>query len=174
MTIKLISDKFNEIEIIETSDCKSCTYQQLKNHINENDFEINKNNFVIFLSDKITKMVFDFNKPQQEKIVYGIVELTTDDIKYLQIDFSSYKTKKEKFGDRITINVNPKVEKNKNKPNRAFIFSMKNYKINIEIVENNSEKLFNNILMISLLVSIIILLVLLSTFIMKKCYKKNK
>ena len=179
MAIKLTSDKFNEIEIIETSDCESCTYQQIKNNINENDFEINKNNFVIFLDDKITKMVFDFNKPQQEEIAYGIVELTTDDIKYLPIAFSFEETKKEKLGDRITIDVNQKMEKNKNKPYRAFIFSMKtdsfkNYKIDIEIIGNNREKLFNNILMVSLLVSIIILLVLFATFIMKKCYKKNK
>jgi hypothetical protein len=153
--------------------------EQIKNNINENDFEINKNNFVIFLDDKITKMIFDFNKPQQEEIAYGIVELTTDDIKYLPIAFSFEETKKEKLGDRITIDVNQKIEKNKNKPYRAFIFSMKtdsfkNYKIDIEIIGNNREKLFNNILMVSLLVSIIILLVLFATFIMKKCYKKNK
>ena len=70
MVIKLKSDKFNEIEIIETSDSESCTYQQIKNNKNENNFEINKNNFVIFLDNRITKIVFDFNKPQQEEIAY--------------------------------------------------------------------------------------------------------
>ena len=61
MAIKLNSNSSNEIELIETSDCESCTYQNIINYKNSYRLEISKHNLVIFLDDKITKILISFN-----------------------------------------------------------------------------------------------------------------
>ena len=178
MAIKLNSNSSNEIELIETSDCESCTYQIIPNYKCPYFLEITKHNLVIFLDDKITKIDIAFNNPKKEEIAYGVVDLSSDNTSYIPLAFAFDSTKKEKLGETIEVTIDPKA-KNIIKPYRALIFSMKtndfkSYKVNVDIYGNNNEILFSYISLISLVISIALILALLIFILIRKCIRRNE
>lgn len=178
MAIKLVSNSSNEIELIETSDCESCTYQNVVNYKFLYNYDIYKHNFVIFLDDKINKIEISFNNPKKEDIAYGVVDLASNNTQYIPLAFVFDSTKKEKLDKLIAVNIDPNA-KNVKKPFRAFIFSMKtndfkNYTVDIGIYGNNNENLFDYISVISLIVSVSLILALLIGILVKKCIGRNQ
>ena len=178
MAIKLISNSSNEIELIETSDCESCTYQNIVNYKISYSLEINKTNFVIFLDDKITKIGISINNDKIEEIAYGLVDLASNDTKYIPTAFVFDSTKKEKLRELIEVSVDPNA-KNIKKPFRALIFSMKakdfkSFEADIYIYGNNNEIVFSYILAITLFISLALILSLLIAMIVKKCIRRNQ
>ena len=180
MAIKLTSNSNNEIEVIETTDCESCVYQKISNEKTEKNLEINKNNFVIFLDDIITRIYIKFNNLENEKVAYGIVDLYSEDLNYIPIAFNFETTKKEMLGNKLDINIESDKTKNQYKPHRAFIFSVKkspvpNYNINLLIFngKNDNEKVLGIILISSIGVSIAILIIFLFIYLKNKYSKRR-
>ena len=184
LAIKLTSNSSNEIELIETSDSETSTYQKIRHDRNTYDVDLSSSNFVIFLDNKTNKIEIKFNNRKKEEIkeniAYGLVNLTSEDPNYIPLAFNFDETKKEKLkDDLIAIEIDPNVKKNEKKPYRALIFSIEKNKINtynidIMIYGNNNEILLNIIVVIALLISVVIILVILIVFLMKMCMKKDQ
>lgn len=179
MAIKLTSKSYNDLEIIETTDCNYCKYQKISNEIGQKDLEINSNNFVMFLEEKITNFSIIFNSLENEEVAYGIVDLASDNINYIPLAYNFPKIKREKLGKTLNITVESEFKKDEYKPFKAFIFSLtKNevpkYKIDITTIsdDTSNEDLFSLILIIclgtALLIAIVTIIIL---FIFKKKLK---
>lgn len=199
MAIKLFSDGNNTIEITETSDCEYCQYQIVKS--NEHNIEINKNNFIIFLNNKITSISLTFNGLENVEVAYGIVELVINNTKYLPLAYQFEGINEEKIKKNIKLNNTFYKKYNNSNQYQAFIFSVKNNEtinkyfleleiIELEIIENNTDNngstdlniktdnttIFNIILIISLFLSLSVCILFFIIFKMnrtKKIYYNN-
>jgi hypothetical protein len=177
MAIGLISDSINEIEIIETTDCKYCTYQKLNE---KGNVEINHNNFVLFLDGKdkdCEKILIEFNNLDGQEVAYGIVNLASKNESYIPSAFNFPGTKKEFISNSIEFTNESKEEKFK--PNTAFIFSIKSdsvlkYNIDITILYKSNEKLFNIILLTCLILHVLSAIIFVIVYIMKTRSKIGK
>lgn len=177
MAIKLTSKSYNDLEIIETTDCNYCKYQKISNEIGQKDLEINSNNFVMFLEEKITNFSIIFNSLENEEVAYGIVDLASDNINYIPLAYNFPKIKREKLGKTLNITVESEFKKDEYKPFKAFIFSLtKNevpkYKIDITTIsdDTSNEDLFSLILIICLGTA---LLIAIATIIILCIFKKK-
>ena len=140
----------------------------------DSEIEVNKNNFVIFLDEEdIEKfdMKFNFKEKIKDKVAtYGFLYLPTKSIEYLVLGkhYKSYyenmniknqfeSLKFDETAKQFTIE-NPfyKKEKDKNKDNLAFIFSIDSEK---EMVDKFSFTINSEIINVFLIVSIVIALI---------------
>ena len=177
MAIGLISDSINEIEIIETTDCKYCTYQKLNE---KGNVEINHNNFVLFLDGKdkdCDKILIEFNNLDGQEVAYGIVNLASKNESYIPSAFNFPETKKEFISNSIEFTNESKEEKFK--PNTAFIFSVKSdsvlkYNIDITFLYKSNEELFNIILLTCLILHVLSAIIFVIVYIMKTRSKMGK
>jgi hypothetical protein len=97
MAIKLTSNSNNNVEVIEATDCPYCIYQEISNEKSEKNLEINKNNFVIFMGEKVTSFSIIINNLEDEEVAYGIVDLPSNNIKYIPLAYSFKTIKREKL-----------------------------------------------------------------------------
>lgn len=177
MAIKLSSNSNNQIEVIETTDCNYCTYQKISSEKSKKDLEINKNNFIFFIDEKMTSFSITFNNLENEEVAYGIVDLSSNDINYIPLAYNFPDIKIEKITKSIEMNLDSQIKNDTFKPYKAFIFSLaKNqtpkYKIDLKFIYKSKEKLFGIILLISLGVAAAIGIVILLILVVKK--KKQK
>ena len=177
MAIKLTSNSNNQIEVSEVTDCPICTYQEIPNDQREKNLEINKNNFVIFLEEKITSFSIIINNLPNEEVAYGIVDLPLNDIKYIPLSYNFKNIKKEKLGDIFNKTIEVEIKNDEYKPYKAFVFSLikdrlTNYNIDIKFRYKSKEKLFSIILIISLGVALILSLAIALYFVSKKKRKR--
>ena len=68
--------------------CNYCKYHKISNEIGQKDLEINSNNFVMFLEEKITNFTIKFNSLENEEVAYGIVDLASDNINYIPLAYN--------------------------------------------------------------------------------------
>ena len=64
---------------------------------NEHNIEINKNNFIIFLNNKVTSISLTFNGLENVEEAYGIVELVINNTKYLPLAYQFEGINEEKI-----------------------------------------------------------------------------
>ena len=180
MAINLTSDTNNIIEVVETTDCELCQYQEIKNDKNQLNLDINKNSFAIFLNEDIKSIKINFkDKFKEEAVYHGIVDLPVDDIHYIPLYYNFKNIKYETIKDPISLDIKSEFSDNNNKGNyKAYIVSRnknktENYKIDIEIKLASDERLFNIIFINSLCVAGAILIGFVIIFLVKKFHRKQ-
>ena len=180
VAINLTSDTNNIIEVVETTDCELCQYQEIKNDKNQLNLDINKNSFAIFLNEDIKSIKINFkDKFKEEAVYHGIVDLPVDDIHYIPLYYNFKNIKYETIKDPISLDIKSEFSDNNNKGNyKAYIVSRnknktENYKIDIEIKLASDERLFNIIFINSLCVAGAILIGFVIIFLVKKFHRKQ-
>ena len=177
MAIKLTSNSNNNVEVIEATDCPYCTYQEISNEKSEKNLEINKNNFVIFLGEKVTSFSIIINNLEDEEVAYGIVDLPSNNIKYIPLAYSFKTIKREKLDEIFNVTIEVESKKDQFKPYKAFVFSLIsdkliNYNVDLKFRYKSNEKLFGIILIISLSVAFIISFAITLYFVLKRKRKR--
>ena len=177
MAIKLTSNSNNNVEVIEATDCPYCTYQEISNEKSEKNLEINKNNFVIFMGEKVTSFSIIINNLEDEEVAYGIVDLPSNNIKYIPLAYSFKTIKREKLDEIFNVTIEVESKKDQFKPYKAFVFSLKsdkliNYNVDLKFRYKSNEKLFSIILIISLSVAFIISFAITLYFVLKRKRKR--
>ena len=177
MAIKLTSNSNNNVEVIEATDCPYCTYQEISNEKSEKNLEINKNNFVIFLGEKVTSFSIIINNLEDEEVAYGIVDLPSNNIKYIPLAYSFKTIKREKLDEIFNVTIEVESKKDQFKPYKAFVFSLKsdkliNYNVDLKFRYKSNEKLFGIILIICLGVAFIISFTITLYFVLKRKRKR--
>ena len=177
MAIKLTSNSNNNVEVIEATDCPYCIYQEISNEKSEKNLEINKNNFVIFMGEKVTSFSIIINNLEDEEVAYGIVDLPSNNIKYIPLAYSFKTIKREKLDEIFNVTIEVESKKDQFKPYKAFVFSLKsdkliNYNVDLKFRYKSNEKLFGIILIISLSVAFIISFAITLYFVLKRKRKR--
>lgn len=147
LAIEISSDGYRSIEVVETSDCNICKYQIIQK--NETKVNIKNNNFVKFLNENETEINIAFNDLEKLDVAYGIVNLGTNDSKYLPSAFNFKNGIKQEIS-KENMHINIKVNKTNDslKPYKAFVFSVKKnemvkkYKIEFTTEKGREEKAF--------------------------------
>ena len=177
MAIKLTSNSNNNVEVIEATDCPYCIYQEISNEKSEKNLEINKNNFVIFMGEKVTSFSIIINNLEDEEVAYGIVDLPSNNIKYIPLAYSFKTIKREKLDEIFNVTIEVESKKDQFKPYKAFVFSLIsdkliNYNVDLKFRYKSNEKLFGIILIISLSVAFIISFAITLYFVLKRKRKR--
>jgi hypothetical protein len=177
MAIKLTSNSNNNVEVIEATDCPYCIYQEISNEKSEKNLEINKNNFVIFMGEKVTSFSIIINNLEDEEVAYGIVDLPSNNIKYIPLAYSFKTIKREKLDEIFNVTIEVESKKDQFKPYKAFVFSLIsdkliNYNVDLKFRYKSNEKLFGIILIISLGVAFIISFAITLYFVLKRKRKR--
>ena len=177
MAIKLTSNSNNNVEVIEATDCPYCTYQEISNEKSEKNLEINKNNFVIFLGEKVTSFSIIINNLEDEEVAYGIVDLPSNNIKYIPLAYSFKTIKREKLDEIFNVTIEVESKKDQFKPYKSFVFSLIsdkliNYNVDLKFRYKSNEKLFGIILIICLGVAFIISFTITLYFVLKRKRKR--
>jgi len=140
MAIEITSNEYRNIEVVQTSDCNICKYQII--HKNETKVNIKSNHFVKFLNENDTEINITINNLEKLDIAYGIVDLATNDSKYLSSAFN-FKNGINKELSKENMNIYMKKNKTNDslKPYKAFLFSVnKNETVKEYNIEFITEK----------------------------------
>ena len=173
--IKFSSEEYTTLEVAQTTDNDYCQYQVVK----KNKEKITKNNFVKFLDKNTKKISIKFNNMEENiQVFYGIVNLPTNDTKFLPMAFSFKKGIKKELIKNQKIEIkNEYYNKTDNlRPYQAFILSVDKTDIikEYEIDFSESSSLFEFIISIVSLSLSLFSVIAFVLYINKDKFKRTK
>ena len=143
LAIKLTAEESTQLEAVEVIRYNFTEYTVIKNSIKR---ELSDNHFVKFLDYETKEIKVKINKLKDVEIVYGIVQLFTNDINYLPMayQFKDDNIKRKTIKKKETLKIkNPFVNENDSrKKYLAFVFSIPSanyYEYEAQIIQDTQE-----------------------------------
>jgi hypothetical protein len=143
LAIKLTAEESTQLEAVEVIRYNFTEYTVIKNSIKR---ELSDNHFVKFLDYETKEIKVKINKLKDVEIVYGIVQLFTNDINYLPMayQFKDENIKRKTIKKKETLKIkNPFVNENDSrKKYLAFVFSIPSanyYEYEAQIIQDTQE-----------------------------------
>ena len=143
LAIKLTAEESTQLEAVEVIRYNFTEYTVIKNSIKR---ELSDNHFVKFLDYETKEIKVRINKLKDVEIVYGIVQLFTNDINYLPMayQFKDDNIKRKTIKKKETLKIqNPFVNENDSrKKYLAFVFSIPSanyYEYEAQIIQDTQE-----------------------------------
>ena len=143
LAIKLTAEESTQLEAVEVIRYNFTEYTVIKNSVKR---ELSDNHFVKFLDYETKEIKVKINKLKDVEIVYGIVQLFTNDINYLPMayQFKDDNIKRKTIKKKETLKIkNPFVNENDSrKKYLAFVFSIPSanyYEYEAQIIQDTQE-----------------------------------
>ena len=143
LAIKLTAEESTQLEVVEVIRYNFTEYTVIKNTMKK---KLSDNHFVKFLDNETKEIKVRINKLKNVEIVYGIVQLFTNDINYLPMayQFKDDNIKRKVIKKKETLKIqNPFVNDNDSrKKYLAFVFSIPSanyYEYEAQIIGDTQE-----------------------------------
>ena len=143
LAIKLTAEESTQLEVVEVIRYNFTEYTVIKNTMKK---KLSDNHFVKFLDNETKEIKVRINKLKNVEIVYGIVQLFTNDINYLPMayQFKDDNIKRKLIKKKETLKIkNPFVNDNDSrKKYLAFVFSIPSanyYEYEAQIIGDTQE-----------------------------------